>query len=143
MSAPLRSKSELLVAHGNHGGNVIKFTLEENELSDTGFLVLYLSTQYSDMTHVQQDSAFDAPGVEALVKRSAHPEKSGGLWGTALTIITVARDGVFRARPSAAHVAPRSSSLLYFVFYSAIVLVLVMLVVLLSYVFLAYGPFFA
>jgi hypothetical protein len=91
MHAPLRSKSELKVAYGNHDGHAIRFTLRPGEHSDTGFLVLYLSTQYSDMTHVQQDSALE-PFPEITAQRTVHvAEVECGLRRSVLIIVTVAR----------------------------------------------------
>ena len=111
MQAPLRSKSELKVAYGNHDGHAIRFTLRPGEHSDTGFLVLYLSTQYSDMTHVQQDSVFE-PFPEVTAQRTVHvAEVECGLRSSVLTIVTVARSNDPEARPSSAVPPARTRSL--------------------------------
>jgi len=140
--SPLRAKSKLTIAHGDRDGQVIKFTLRQNELSDTGFLVLYLSTQYSDMTYIQQDDAFeDSHGHEELVECNKYAAKAGSeLWGTILTIITVERSNTLKVAPTSTQSPPRSRS-----FYSILDLVLGLLVLLtlLSYVFLVYRPFFS
>jgi hypothetical protein len=103
MVSPLRSKSDLKVGHGNQDGHVIKFTLRPGELSDTGFLVLYLSDQYDDMSYLQQDSAFEAVlQAEVAFDRSAPWKVVNDLFrSTAVTIITVARRAAFETNPPA------------------------------------------
>jgi hypothetical protein len=90
-SAPLRRRSWLTVGHGNRDAQVLKFTLRPNERSDTGFLVLYLSTQYAQMAHVQQDGVFGATrGLHVETARVA-PTQDGEILGSVLAVVTVAR----------------------------------------------------
>ena len=136
--APLRSKSELLVAHGNEDGHVIKFTLKPSEHSDTGFLILYLSTQYRDMTYISQDGAFGTPSPVLLAERAAHVTSDNGEhWSAALTIITVVRGDPLMV-PAAVDAPPISHSPTYAVFCSVLGVILVALFCFL----LAHRPFF-
>jgi hypothetical protein len=52
MSAPLHRESKLTVGHGNYDAPPARFNQAPDEDYTTGFLVLYLSSQYADMTHI-------------------------------------------------------------------------------------------
>lgn len=88
MSAPLRQHSVLTVGHGNNDGNALKFYLNAGERSDTGFLVLLLSTKYADTTHIQQCSPLD--GVVARHATMCNVDQA--VWSRAYATVTVARE---------------------------------------------------
>jgi hypothetical protein len=107
MAAPLRRHSALTVGHGNYDGNAIKFDLKPGELSDTGFLVVFLSAAYADMTHIQQSSVLDG-GMDRHAKRQ---EVKLHIWGKAHATITVARTkDDLNVRPRAVPPGPRTES---------------------------------
>jgi hypothetical protein len=87
MAAPLRHKSALTVGHGNNDGQAIEFDIQPGDGSETGFLVLFLSTQYADMTHIQQSSVLDGSSGRAP---KMHKQQLR-IWDRALATVTVAR----------------------------------------------------
>jgi hypothetical protein len=85
MSAPLRHGSKLTVGHGNHDAHVIKFSLKPGEHSDTGFLVLYLSSGHADMSHIKHSGASESARGATLEMLDRD------YWGAFYTVITVTR----------------------------------------------------
>ncbi|KAJ7717814.1 hypothetical protein B0H16DRAFT_1798870 [Mycena metata] len=64
MEPPLKAKSSpeptrITVGYGAGGGYAFQFVIPEGVTSDTGFLKLFVSTKYLEMSHVEQPAAAD------------------------------------------------------------------------------------
>jgi hypothetical protein len=83
MAAPLAARhddsksSELPVGYGSAGREVLQFSLPAGVTTDIGFMKLFISTTYIDMTALAQESPFHA----ARGTRRAKPP-SMDIWDT-------------------------------------------------------------
>jgi len=83
MAAPLAARhegsrlSELPVGYGSAGGEALEFSLADGITADIGFMKLFVSTTYVDMTVLEQESPFHA----ARGTRRAKPP-SMDIWDT-------------------------------------------------------------
>ncbi|CCM00516.1 uncharacterized protein FIBRA_02550 [Fibroporia radiculosa] len=76
---PLRGKSFFTIGYGNSGTNPRDFYLREGQKLDVGFLKVFLSTEYVDLSHIPQPSPFDRDRAS----RQA-PRKPQEAWDTIL-----------------------------------------------------------
>jgi hypothetical protein len=97
MSAPLAARhedgtpSKLPVGYGAAGGQAIEFLLSGGVTSDVGFLKLFVSTTYVDMTNIQQTSPLLAAREgPRMVKPPAQPIWDA--WTYVLRTESLARD---------------------------------------------------
>jgi hypothetical protein len=66
MAAPLAARREdsrlceLPVGYGSAGGEALEFSLADGVTADVGFMKLFVSTTYVDMTVLEQESPFYA-----------------------------------------------------------------------------------
>jgi len=66
MAAPLAARhedgrpSELPVGYGSAGGEALQFSLPAGVTADIGFMKLFVSTTYVNMTALEQESPFHA-----------------------------------------------------------------------------------
>ena len=58
MSAPLAARSALPVGYGEANIDALEFSLADGVTSDVGFLRLFVSTTYVDLTVLEQSSPF-------------------------------------------------------------------------------------
>lgn len=89
MHPPLRRHSDLTLGYGSTVVSPFSFTLKEHETRDTGFLKLFISDQYADLSMMEQNIAFDL--VEPETTRGGSLPQGNGRWDTILTIINVSR----------------------------------------------------
>ena len=74
MAAPLAARlenskpSELPVGYGSAGGEALEFFLADGVTSDVGFLRLFVSTTYVDMTALEQSSFLCAERGSKMVE---------------------------------------------------------------------------
>jgi hypothetical protein len=90
MSPPLRGlrggePAKVTVGYGAGGGDSIEFTLSPGEVSDTGFLKLFVSTSYVDMDWISQGSPFDVFSR----RRGQRKAQGGGVWDAWVAGVTV------------------------------------------------------
>jgi hypothetical protein len=88
--APLRRQqgsepTRIPIGYGAGGGDPIVFTVNPDELSDTGFFKLFVFSQYVDMNFLKQQSAF-----KVFDRRKARRDSSGTeIWGAWIAAVTV------------------------------------------------------
>jgi hypothetical protein len=94
MEPPLRHPEgsypeKVTVGYGAGGGDAFEFTLKPGECSDTGFLKLFVSTNYADMDGIAQESPFG--GYSKRGDKGKY--QNSGIWGAWTAAVTVFSDG--------------------------------------------------
>ena len=95
MSPPLHSQrgadpTRVTAGYGAGGGYAFEFFLPDGQLSDTGFLKLFVSTNYVDLDWMAQLSPFDHH-YQVRFGRRGMPDT--GIWDTSVAAVTVYEDG--------------------------------------------------
>ncbi|KAJ7137943.1 caspase domain-containing protein [Mycena epipterygia] len=93
MEPPLKAKSgpeptRITVGYGAGGGYAFQFVIPEGVTSDTGFLKLFISTKYLDMSRVEQPVAADT----VIGGRDSQAERlvmDAEIWGAADAVVTM------------------------------------------------------
>ncbi|KZV73851.1 hypothetical protein PENSPDRAFT_732580 [Peniophora sp. CONT] len=85
----LPARGTITLGYGASGGRPYRYYLREDTKEDIGFIRLFVSTEYIDLSHIQQVSPFSADDpvvamdsassieVDVAVKRTAGPMESG------------------------------------------------------------------
>jgi hypothetical protein len=93
MEPPLKAKSgpeptRITVGYGAGGGYAFQFVIPEGVTSDTGFLKLFVSTKYLDMSGVEQPAAADT----VIGGRDSHAERlvmAVEIWSAVDAVVTM------------------------------------------------------
>jgi hypothetical protein len=96
MVAPLAAKSTLPVGHGEAATEAFAFALDDGVASGVGFLRLFVSTTYVDMTALRQPSPFFGDGRKGM--SSFRTVSSGGKVNPSPSY-TANRGGTFKMSP--------------------------------------------
>ena len=87
---PLPPKGSLTVGYGS-GGEVPRiFNLYKNQNVEVGFLKLFLSTEYVDLSDIEQLSPFT--GTTRTFGRAEGPRTRRSMWDTILITVVVRKD---------------------------------------------------
>ncbi|KAF8205490.1 caspase domain-containing protein [Mycena galopus ATCC 62051] len=104
MSAPLPARSSaeptrITVGYGPSGGYAFQFVIPDGVTTDTGFLKLFVSTSYLDLTHIEQHAAVDLYGgekdhdVDSESPRTRWPRmEEAEMWGALDVAVTMYTD---------------------------------------------------
>jgi hypothetical protein len=90
MHPPLRRHSDLTLGYGSTVVTPFSFTLPQDDVRDTGFLKLFVSEQYADLSLMEQNAAYEY--LEPETTRGGGLPQGHGRWDTILTIINVSRN---------------------------------------------------
>jgi len=80
----------LTVGYGSGGGTPKKYNLREGQDIDIGFMKLFLSDRYVDLSKIPQESPFSKKGHK---RQSVDVEITDGRWATSLITIIQYRQG--------------------------------------------------
>ncbi|EIN11925.1 hypothetical protein PUNSTDRAFT_142133 [Punctularia strigosozonata HHB-11173 SS5] len=90
MHPPLRRHSDLTLGYGSTVVTPFSLTLKPEDERDTGFLKLFISEQYADLSLMEQNASYDY--MEPETTRGGTLPQGHGRWDTILTIINVSRN---------------------------------------------------
>ncbi|KAJ6480809.1 caspase domain-containing protein [Mycena vitilis] len=98
MAAPLppaKSPTEptrITVGYGAEGGYAFEFFMPEGLTSDSGFLKLFLSTEFLDLKRVEQLAAVDLEPNQSRNAEERRPAVEAEMWGTLDVAVTLYRE---------------------------------------------------
>lgn len=67
----MHKRSDFAVGYGSAGGETLQFSLDEGVDSDIGFLKLFVSTKYVDMSILKQSFLFEKGRKVKIIKPPA------------------------------------------------------------------------
>lgn len=89
-AVPLPVNGSLAIGYGKDSDNVLQFSLAEGSKRETGFLKIYISTVYMDMSNIIQASPFGHPPAADRAAHSKKVEVIAG-WSSAVYALTVTK----------------------------------------------------
>ncbi|KAJ7301266.1 caspase domain-containing protein [Mycena albidolilacea] len=93
MEPPLKAKSgpgptRITIGYGAGGGYAFQFVIPEGVTSDTGFLKLFVSTKYLDMSGVEQPAAADTV-IRGRGSHAERPAMAAEIWSAVDAVVTM------------------------------------------------------